>query len=448
MTRILGIEIGEREVRIARGERRFGTVRITTVERHPFADVAALPAVLSALARPRPDLVLAAFPAERTTHRVLVLPFRDRRRIARTAPLELLGQLPLDEDGVAVVAEPLGPARGGTAVLAAAIRRDELDTYAAMLGTAGLRPTRIDVAPLPAWNLLPLALDDVALVVADGGRSTLALWRAGRVAGFRALGAAGDDPDALAAEVRWSLVALGGIPPTIIVAGADAAARLVAALGAGGTRVVGIAEAASLPVEHLGAGAVAAGLVAGVGRRQRTGLALGGERPTGHGSFRRTAALAGAVVALGALDLGLAHFELAHRDGALAQAIQAEAAAALPGTRLVAPRAQLDAAAAAAARRNVRLGDQSSVLDLLRELSARVGTTIQLDLDELTVERDGVLVHGRCGSFEAVDVLRRALAASPVLADVTADETRSTVDGRRVEFRLRAARRPALGASS
>ena len=424
MMRLLGIEIGEHEVRVARGERRLGAVRITAVERRPFGDDAELGVVLSELARSRPDIVLAAFPAERTTHRVLVLPFRDRRRITRTAPIELLGQLPVDEEGLAVVSEPLGPARGGTAVLAAAIRRGELDAYAATLAAAGLPPTRIDVAPLPVWNLLPLAPDDVALVVADGARSALAVRRAGCLAALRALGTDGGDPEALATEVRWSLLALGGIPPTIVLAGADAGPRLGAALAADGARVVGIAEAASLSFDDLGAGAVAAGLVAGVGRRHRAGLALG------------------------ALDLGLVRFALARRDAALSGAIASEAAAALPGTRLVAPRAQLDAAAAAAARRSVRLGDQTSVLDLLRELSARLGTTFRLDLDELTVERDAVLIHGRCESFEAVDALRRALAASSVLADVTADETRSTVDGRRVEFRLRATRRPVLGASS
>src|SRR5439155_1577429 len=64
------------------------------------------------------------------------------------------------------------------------------------------------------------------------------------------------------------------------------------------------------------------------------------------------------------------------------------------------------------------------------------------------VARDGIRLHGRAESFDAVDALRRGLAASPLLADVTAEETRTTVDGRRVEFRLRAARKPALGASS
>jgi len=67
---------------------------------------------------------------------------------------------------------------------------------------------------------------------------------------------------------------------------------------------------------------------------------------------------------------------------------------------------------------------------------------MRLDLDELDVDGEALRLHGRCESFDAVEALRRALAGSPYLADVTAEETRSTVDGRHVEFRLRATRRP------
>ncbi len=453
MTRLLGLEIAAGEVRVARGERSFGTLRLTALERRPLASPAALPGVLAELARTRADVVLTALPAASATHRFLTLPFRDRGRLARSAPLELLGQLPLDPAGLAVACEPLGPAPGGSAVLAAAVRRDELESHGALLAGAGLAPARVDLAPLPAWNLLPATRDDQALVIADGAASALALRRGGRLAGLRALGASAREPAALASEVRWSLAALGGAPATVVVAGPDAGPALARALAAAtGARIVSLAEVARLVPGHgadeLAACAVAAGLVAGAARTGRVGLALGGTEPAGHGSLQRAAALAALALALGALDVGLAHHRLARRDAALVRALAAEAAAALPGARLVAPQAELEAAVAAATRRAARLGGETGPLEVLRELSARVPPALRLDLDELAVERDGILLHGRAESFDAVDALRRALAASPLLADVTADETRTTVDGRRVEFRLRAARKPALGASS
>jgi len=451
--RLLGLEIAEREVRVAHGVRTFGALRLSALERVPVPCPAALPDVLAALARPRPDVVLSALPLHAATHRFLTLPFRDRRRLARTAPLELLGQLPLDAADLAVACAPVAAASGGSIVLAAAVRREELAAHVALLTAAELPPARVDLAPLPAWNLLPAVADDRALVIADGARSMLALERRGRPAGLRALGAPAGQPAALAAEVRWALAALSGAPATIVVAGADADGPLAAALAAAtGARVVPLVDVAPLALAEgarsIAACAVAAGLIVGAGRGARAGLALAGSEPAGHGSLGRVAALAGLALALGALDAGLERHRLARRDATLTRAIAAEAAAALPGARLAAPRAELEAAVAAAMRRAARLGADGGPLDVLRELSARVPPTLRLDLDELAVERDGILLHGRCESFDAVDALRRALAASPLLAEVTADETRTTVDGRRVEFRLRAARKPPAGASS
>src|SRR5205814_2208532 len=276
VTRLLGLEIAAGEVRVARGERSFGTLRLTALERRPLASPAALPGVLAELARTRADVVLTALPAASATHRFLTLPFRDRGRLVRTAPLELLGQLPLDPAGLAVACEPLGPAPGGSAVLAAAVRRDELEAHGALLAGAGLAPARVDLAPLPAWNLLPAVRDDQALVVADGAASALALRRGGRLAGLRALGASAREPAALASEVRWSLAALGGAPPTLVVAGADAGPALARALAAAtGARIVPLAEATRLVPRHgmdeIGACAVAAGLVAGAERAARAG---------------------------------------------------------------------------------------------------------------------------------------------------------------------------------
>jgi len=101
-----------------------------------------------------------------------------------------------------------------------------------------------------------------------------------------------------------------------------------------------------------------------------------------------------------------------------------------------------------AARRRLRPAGDVPVLEMLREVSARVPETIRLDLDELVVEADVVRLHGRCESFDAVEGLRKALAASPLVRDVETDETRATVDGTGVEFRLRLLRRDAMGAPS
>ena len=179
--------------------------------------------------------------------------------------------------------------------------------------------------------------------------------------------------------------------------------------------------------------------------RHGVGFEVGAGAPGA--SLRLVAALGLLALVLGALDLGLVRYDLSRRDAALRAAIARTAGEALPGTRLVAPRAQLEAAVASALRQRTRLGDGTSILEVLRELSTRVPGTVSLDLDQLTIDGDSLDLRGRAASFDTVEALRRALASTPFLTEVTADETRATVDGRGVEFRLRAARRPS-GASS
>src|SRR5262249_35651380 len=157
--------------------------------------------------------------------RFLALPFRDRRRLERTVPLELLGQLPCELDGGTVAFEMLGPGAGGTQVLAALVRGDELEARASMLARAGLAPATIDLAPVAGWDLLP-SEDDLTLLVADGRQSSISVRRSGQVTGLRALGAPAAEPTALSAEVRWSLAGLGGAPPTVVLAGSNADAAL------------------------------------------------------------------------------------------------------------------------------------------------------------------------------------------------------------------------------
>ena len=242
--RLLGLELGEHEIRVARGERAFGTVSLIGVERIPYDGAAELAERLAALAAPS-TTVLTALPATAVTHRLLILPFRDPRRLARTVRLELFGQLPDEPEDALVAYESLGRVTEGSAVLAVVARQADIAAHRALLGSAGLSPLRIELAPLPAWNLLPPALANAGLLLADGTRSTLSIQRDGRIAGLRALLASADDAAALAAEARWSLAALGGIPSTLVVAGADAGPELATAL-ADATRatVVPLAEVA------------------------------------------------------------------------------------------------------------------------------------------------------------------------------------------------------------
>ncbi|HEV7735519.1 MAG TPA: PilN domain-containing protein [Candidatus Binatia bacterium] len=419
--RVLGLDIGDHELRVAHGEQRLGAARVTRLERIRLDGPDALSAAIATLDIGRGTRVHVAVPLQATTHRLLVLPFRDRGRLARTAPLELLGQLPIDPASVHVATLVLGPRDGGSEVLAVAIRRDDRGARLALVPSAQLA-----LAPLAAAALLPRDEDDAVLLVADGARSALVRRQQGRVTALRALGADTRDADALAAEVQWVLHAWGSAPRLLVV-GPDAAAAA-----------------------HLGtvlddpAGAVATGLVVASGSER---LVLAGDAQTSEpGWWHRAAALAAAAVVLALVNVAIVRTDLDAREAALNRAIDTVAAAALPDVPATTARTALEDAAAA--RRRGHPGDGTPVLEVLREVSARIPPAVRLDLDELALEPDAIVLHGRCDSFDAADALRRALAASPFVRDVRMEETRTTVDGRGVEFRLRAERRTTVGAPS
>jgi len=452
--RVVGIELAAGELRIAEGERSFSGTRLTGVTRVPVPDARALEHALAALAARRPRRVLSVLPLAATTHRFLTLPFRDHHRLARTAPLELLGLLPGEIAGVHVATERLAVGGGGALVLAVAVRTSDVEEHDAVLAAHGLRADRLALAPLPVWNLV--AERDAALLLADGAHSTLSLRRDGRLTAMRALLAAPTHVDAFVAECAGVLAAFGaapesasagtgGAPPRLVLAGPDATPGLGAALAAGaGLEVVPLDELAPLPEPACDALACAGalGVVAG-----GAGLDL---RPPRHataaGRWRRTAMLAAAALLLALVNAGVERIRLARYDAMLRDEIAAVAAAALPGEPIVAARAQLEAAADAATKGfAARRG--APVLEVLRELSARVPPALALDVQELTVDDDGIRVHGRAPSFDAVDALARALGTSPLLAEVRTEETRTAVDGRGVLFRLAAKRRPPEGTS-
>ncbi len=434
MSDVLGIDLAPDELRVAHAERRFGAARLVRLERIPYASEADLGRALARLASAhRSASVVAALPLAAAAHRFLSLPFRDGRRLRETVPLELVGHLPGDPGDVAIGFDTIDAGAQGTTVLAAAVRRNDITGLRERLTAAALVPERIALAPLPVWNLL--ALPDAALVVADGERSTVSVRRAGRLAGLRALGARPDDLDGFVAEVRWTLGAMGAAT-RIVLAGPDATGDLAARLDA-----EPIDRVVSWRDPMIGACALAAGLSAG------PSLTLDAARsaPATPAHRRRVVGLAAAAALIAVADLGIVRAGLGRREAMLAEATHAAAAAALPaGTRLVAPRAQLEAAAGAGTQ-GLRPG---AVLALLRELSQRVPASVHLDLDELTLDGDVLRLHGRAEGFEAIDLLQRALATAPGLRDVAAEDSRATVDGRGVEFALRATWGPSLGAPS
>lgn len=435
--RTIGIAVTDGALRAADVERRGSEIGVA------FGTPEGLPG------RGRPDSIVAGLPAHAITHRVLELPFRDGPRLAAVCPLELYGQLPFEPaDGVVghVVLERHGEA---TTVLAAVVHRPTLTALTERIIATGLPRPAFVVDVLAVLGLVPTSHPDVAVVLVDT-RISVALRCSGRLAGLRAIGAHAEDVGALAAELRWSFAALGAIPPLVVLGGPAVSESLRAELAARlGCDVRTLDEL----TPHTAAGsrltAVAVEYALATLAPSLPGMLVLGERPPlAARARRRLWRLATAAALLAMLDLALYRQGLVRRDAALTRVIAAQAADALRGERIVAPRAQLESALAAASRARVPLRDVGGPLEVLRMLSEQVPSSMRLGLDELEITGDAVRLHGRADSFDAVDSLRAALAGAPILTDVATDDTRTTVDGRGVEFRLHARLRSTEGTSS
>jgi hypothetical protein len=435
--RASGIEVAGSTVRVAVAERRQGVTRLLGIEeRTGAADAGA-----AAAAAGRSTDGLGALPLAATTHRVLALPFSDARALAQTVPLELAGQLPVEPSDARVGFEVLARVGDGAQVLAFMARERDLDAVVATARGAGAALLGITIAPLALRWLLPDGFSGNVLV-ADGSRTTLAVWRAGRPAALRACASPGGDHAAVAAEVAWSLPLLGGdVADGVVVGGADAPRALSAALDECGLPSRSLAALLrpdlGLAPDTIAGAPVACGLALGALARP---LAVPFPQPRHAGRpllTPRLARLAAVAAGLAVLNLGLVRTDLARRARALERAIGAEAARVLPDERLVAPRTQLEAELAdlRAHRSSLAYG---TALARLREVSARVPAGLPVDLARFALDGEQLQLVGDAATFEAVDALRRALAGSARLRDVTADEVRTAIDGQRVSFRLRA----------
>jgi general secretion pathway protein L len=411
------------------------------------------------------DEVVAALAGELVTHRILTLPFADRKRLDQTVPFELETHLPFELDDAVVDYQVLGTNGEGATVLAALAPKAAVRAQLAALAAAGVDPRVLDLAPLAALNVLRGAVGatqaDVVVVMLDPGSGTVALLRAGRLAGLRTLGhglGANGDLAALVREIRWSVLALAGddaAPALEVWLGGEGARR--AEVRAGLAEALGVAPRtiATLLIDSVPAAlrAEQAAFAGPLGLALRDGAdAFGVDFRRGEFAYHRErealwrSLAAAAALALVALVLMVATFVLeSHRLGARRDALRAEIrqlfTTALPDVHtIVNEKAQLTSEIAALEKQRALYGGLAPstprALDILRALTLGTPTDVGLEIEELAVDGDTVRIRGSTRAYEGVEAVKRGLAARPEFRDVQAKDVRASVDGQRVDFRL------------
>ena len=426
----------------------------------------------------RGDTVLAALPAHHAILRNLTLPFRDPRRIRQTITFALDEHMPFEPEDVVVDFRslPAQPEPRQTQVLVAGMPRQEIGDYLDLLGSAGVEPAALDLDVFGLADAAVLGGSDVpsktALLYVQPERTLLTLLQDGAPVFARSLAQGpppdtGDlpDPQKLSRQLQHTLYACEHAvqspyePDLLLLFGANdeplerLAVDLTEATGVN-THVWRLAAASYRPADGgattpdpgpAGRPVALGAALRGLHRRTR-GLNLRRGEFAPHSNLR---ALRGQLVALGVVGVAVAglglgnlhlqnHFKarrLAHLQDGIAQAFREV----LPGARLVQPVAQIREKIGDLDRRLRAFGGlagaQLSGLQILRELSARVPASLAVEVDDLTISGEVIELSASTASYDNVVKLQSALAASPLLSDVTINNTRQGPNNR-VQFRL------------
>jgi hypothetical protein len=149
--RILALEISGDRVRAAVADRSWNSFHLAGVyEKFRANDETDISGALSRLVAEsgEPDIVISALPSDRVVKRLLELPFKDARRLHQVVPFALEEHLPFPVDNGAVAFSRFGQEGTHTLVMAAMVRKTDLQHHLELLAKAGLDPKTVTLAPL------------------------------------------------------------------------------------------------------------------------------------------------------------------------------------------------------------------------------------------------------------------------------------------------------------
>ncbi len=416
--RTLALDVSGTTVRAVLVERTLRSQRILGFYAVPRGDdLTADLRTLVATHELRWDEVVSALPGDVVTHRILTLPFHDRKRLDQTVPFELETQLPFELDDAIVDYQVLGREGDAAIVLAAFAPKAAVREHLAALAAAGMDPRAVDLAPLAAVNVLRLAdgarSGHAALVALDHDRATIAVLADGRLCGLRALAALtralGVTPQGVAS------VPVNEVPITLRREQAAFAAPLGLALRDG---------ADALRVDF-----------------RRAEFAYHREREAMWHALGGVAVLAAIALVLMLTSLILEGRRLAARHDAVRAEIRRILTTALPNVHtIVNEKAQLAAEIATLEKQRQQYGglapSAARAIDLLKAVTLSVPADAELEIEELALDGDTLRLRGSTRTYEAVDTVKRGLAARPEFRDAQAKDVRASVDGQRVDFKL------------
>lgn len=473
--KIFGIDFTSGDLKVAMIEKQFRSFNVSKLTYRPLELDSAQQAALSikeTLANlgydSETDQIIAVFPSDRLTSRVISFPFTKRKMILETLPFELETLVPFSAEDIVSDFLSIGTTDDGSRILAVVAKKDDVEAFLDIYATAGLDPDMVAPEPVCAGQeakyrpALKSGVDIYLNLKQYSGSITLAHGQ--RLISFHtACTGLKNGAEPLVSEIRRQLLGDGGeleLNSIVLSGGPDN-------LDAVTEKLESALEAPVLISDMPGAGAAVESqrLVARSQASATFALALGaaligaeGDRDSTVdlrvGEFKRKPRIAGyrtqfftaaGLFITGLLVWAISYFSqgagLNNEYMALKAEIRAVFQQALPEVKNIVSEeqqlknalAKLDAKAKAL---GVGMGGLDPFLAYLTDITLSVPDDVKLDVEELVYEPDGFILAGHTGSFEKIEKLKKNIENLPWTGKVTVDRAKADVSGSGVRFRL------------
>jgi hypothetical protein len=474
--RILALELGADRVRAAMAERSWNSFTLAgTYDKVRADDEADLSGALSRLVveSGQPDIVISALPADRAVKRLLELPFKDARRLHQVVPFALEEHLPFPVDNGTVAFTRVGREGDHTLVMAAMVRKTDLQHHLDLLQKAGLDPKTVTLAPLALAAMFTRTKNGngakpIAHLVVEGDESSTSvvlvdLGGTPRVLRSMQGGLMMSDGSAVSDEAAAPI--LNSVRQTLLANGEDADQTEVIVAGAAAAypKVRGmLSDSLAMSVRDGGAfdyTGIFEGTVPNTGKYSSCIAMLLGELPTkpidlinfrqGEFMFRgrvrgdlspfyTSGILAAAVLAVVILHFALGVSANLHRLNKVNAEIAAVAGPVLGETDPANAKAQLQTGIAKMNKRLNLIGGNltHSPLDTLVAVSRALPPRFPVQMADVQIDSQGLRVTGQADSFSTVDQAKRALDQSGFFGSIEVAHAKAGSDPSKVDFRM------------
>jgi general secretion pathway protein L len=450
--RLIGIEIGERTLRVATLNREKNQITVNALVERNFTDQAELTELLSELLSEEfniGDQLVTYLPARSAYVRRLTFPFLDEKKITAALPFELAAQLPVSIDDCATAMQKIQQSDEGASVSAAAVPKETLQSLLDLFENVDVPLHRIDLAPFCHVASLGEQIRNGILICATDQETTVSLLENGHLKDYRVLQATPEPASmphyqALLREIKVLTHMAETQELAISLMGAGATTGLAEALQTSGLQVDMLSlnlggqyiETAFLPAVALALQAKSARSSRSFNFRQGP-YALKGEWANLKGKLALLIALLGVTILVLCGSMTFKYLDKAGRAEQLQNEMVKVYRSLFPNaTTIVDVPMQLQSAIRDLQEKNSLVASEAAPpLDVLKAVS-RLSEVVTIEIREFAMGPEDLKMSGWTISFEAVNQIAKGLEDTEMFGMVQVTDAKMSLDGSRIDFRL------------